>query len=122
MGNVRIFCATLGKGEYIYDTPNFMGNLSSYLPQGNYFCQVFLFLGNVGYLQVVAFYYFPMLFLEFKSNFHRFLAIGMLGISPAYIYEVVCKSDFISSFIAVAAFIVFWNRMFKDDYFKDPFC
>lgn len=110
------------KGEYIYDTPNFMGNLSSYLPGQLLLSSVFYFLGNVGYLQVVVFLLFSyVVFLEFKSNFHRFLAIGMLGISLAYIYEVVCKSDFISSFIAVAAFIVFWNRMFKDDYFKRSF-
>lgn len=110
------------KGEYIYDTPNFMGNLSSYLPGQLLLSSVFYFLGNVGYLQVAAFLLFSyVIFLEFKGNFQRFLAIGMLGISLAYIYEVVCKSDFISSFIAVAAFILFWNRMFKDDYFKRPF-
>lgn len=110
------------KGEYIYDTPNFMGNLSSYLPGQLLLSSVFYFLGNVGYLQVAAFLLFSyVIFLEFKGNFQRFLAIGMLGISLAYIYEVVCKSDFISSFIAVAAFILFWNRMFKDDYFKRPY-
>ncbi|MDR4954022.1 hypothetical protein REB14_17720 [Chryseobacterium sp. ES2] len=110
------------KGEYIYDTPNFMGNLSSYLPGQLLLSSVFYFLGNVGYLQVAIFLLFScVIFLEFRSNFHRFLAIGMLGISLAYIYEVVCKSDFISSFITVAAFILFWNRMFKDDYFKRPF-
>lgn len=110
------------KGEYIYDTPNFMGNLSSYLPGQLLLSSVFYFLGNVGYLQVAIFLLFSyVIFLEFKSNFHRFFAIGMLGISLAYIYEVVCKSDFISSFIAVAAFILFWSRKFKDDYFKRPF-
>ncbi|WP_184551991.1 hypothetical protein [Chryseobacterium sediminis] len=110
------------KGEYIYDTPNFMGNLSSYLPGQLLLSSVFYFLGNVGYLQVSAFLLFSyVIFLEFKGNFHRFLAILMLGISLAYIYEVVCKSDFISSFIAVAAFILFWSRKFKDDYFKKPF-
>ncbi|MDR3022513.1 hypothetical protein [Chryseobacterium sp.] len=109
------------KGEYIYDTPNFLGNLSSYLPGQLLLSSVFYFLGNVGYLQVSAFLLFSyVIFLEFKGNFHRFLAIIMLGISLAYIYEVVCKSDFISSFIVVAAFILFWNRKFKDDYFKRP--
>lgn len=110
------------KGEYIYDTPNFMGNLSSYLPGQLLLSSIFYFLGNVGYLQVASFLLFSyVIFLEFKGNFHRFLAIVMFGISLAYIYEVVCKSDFISSFIAVAAFILFWSRKFKDDYFKRPF-
>lgn len=110
------------KGEYIYDTPNFMGNLSSYLPGQLLLSSIFYFLGNVGYLQVASFLLFSyVIFLEFKGNFDRFLAIVMFGISLAYIYEVVCKSDFISSFIAVAAFILFWSRKFKDDYFKRPF-
>lgn len=58
--------------------------------------------------------------LEFKNNFIRFTAILMLGISLSYVYEAVCKSDFISSFIFAAAFILFWHRKFKDNYFQKP--
>lgn len=110
------------KGKYIYDTPNFMGNLSSYLPGQLLLSSVFYFLGNVGYLQVAAFLLFSYaIFLEFKNNFTRFIAILMLGVSLAYIYEVVCKSDFIASFIVVAAFMLFWHNKFKHDYFQKPF-
>ncbi|MGG7439177.1 hypothetical protein ACQ7CU_13940 [Chryseobacterium arthrosphaerae] len=109
------------KGKYIYDTPNFMGNLSSYLPGQLALSGIFYFLGNVGYLQVAAFLLFSSAVLvEFKNNLVRFKAILMLGISLAYIYEVVCKSDFISSFIVVAAFILFWSSRFRNDYFQKP--
>ncbi|MEJ5104959.1 hypothetical protein [Chryseobacterium sp. MYb328] len=109
------------KGKYIYDTPNFMGNLSSYLPGQLLISSIFYFLGNVGYLQVGAFLLFSYtICLEFKSNFIRFIAVLMLGVSLAYIYDVVCKSDFIASFIAVAAFMLLWHSRFKHDYFQKP--
>ncbi|MDN5477029.1 MAG: hypothetical protein L0G39_08855 [Chryseobacterium sp.] len=108
-------------GKYIYDTPNFMGNLSSYLPGQLLLALPSYLLGNVGYLQVMAFLLFSYtIILEFKSNLIRFTAILMLGISLSYIYEAVCKSDFISSFILVAAFILFWHSKFKDNYFQKP--
>ncbi len=107
------------KGKYIYDTKNFMGNLSSYLPGQLLLASVFYFIGNVGYLQVAAFLLFSYTFcLEFKNNFIRFVGILMLGVSLAYIYDVVCKSDFIASFIAVAAFMLFWHSKFKNNYFQ----
>lgn len=109
------------KGKYIYDTPNFMGNLSSYLPGQLALSGIFYFLGNVGYLQVAAFLLFSSaVLIEFKNNLIRFKAILMLGVSLAYIYEVVCKSDFISSFIVVAAFMLFWSSRFRNDYFQKP--
>ncbi|MBL1220134.1 hypothetical protein JET18_04750 [Chryseobacterium sp. L7] len=108
-------------GKYIYDTKNFMGNLSSYLPGQLLLALPFYLLGNVGYLQVAAFLLFSYTILrEFKSNFIRFTAIMMLGISLSYMYEAVCKSDFISSFIFCAAFILFWHSKFKSDYFQKP--
>ncbi len=109
------------KGKYIYDTPNFMGNLSSYLPGQLLLSSVFYFIGNVGYLQVAAFLLFSYtICLGFKNNFIRFIAILMLGVSLAYIYDVVCKSDFIASFIAVASFMLFWHSKFRHDYFQKP--
>lgn len=108
-------------GKYIYATYNFMGNLSSYLPGQLLLALPSYLLGNVGYLQVMAFLLFSYtILLEFKNNMIRFTAILMLGISLSYIYEAVCKSDFISSFMFVAAFILFWHSKFKDNYFQKP--
>lgn len=109
------------KGKYIYDVPNFMGNVSSYLPGQLIFAFIPYVMGNVGYLQIIAFLLFSYAIIrEFKSNFIRLQGILMMGISLSYVYEVVCKSDFISSFIFAAAFMVFWNSRFRDNYFKKP--
>jgi hypothetical protein len=98
-----------------------MGNLSSYFPGQLLLALPFYLLGNVGYLQVAAFLLFSYtILLEFKSNLIRFMAILMFGISLSYIYEAVCKSDFISSFIFTAAFILFWHSKFKNNYFQNP--
>lgn len=108
-------------GKYIYDARNFMGNLSSYLPGQLLLALPAYLLGNIGYLQVAAFLLFSYtILLEFKSNLIRFTAILLLGISLANIYEAVCKSDFISSFIFASAFILFWHKKFKENYFQKP--
>ncbi len=108
-------------GQYIYTKRNFMGNLSSYLPGQLLLSLPSYILGNLGYVQVMAFLLFAWAILrKFKSNLIRFTAILMLGISLSYIYEAVCKSDFISSFIFSAAFILFWHSQFKDNYFQKP--
>lgn len=109
-------------GKYIYDTKNFMGNFPSYLPGQLLMILPFYLLGNVGYIQVAAFLVFSFSIMRnFKNNSLRFLVILLFGISLSYIYEVVCKSDLISSFIIVSAFILYWHRKFKDDYFKYSF-
>lgn len=110
------------QGKYIYDTKNFVGNYPSYLPGQLLVAVIFFFLGNVGYLQVAAFLLFSYAVIkEFKSRELQLLGIFLLGISLSYIYEVICKSDLISSFIMVSAFIVCWHRKFEKDYFKNPF-
>lgn len=110
------------KGKYIYDTRNFMGNFPSYLPGQLVMILPFYLIGNVGYIQVAAFLVFSLAVVRnFQNNTHKFLIILLFGISLSYIYEVVCKSDLISSFIIVAAFILYWHRKFKTDYFKNAF-
>ncbi|MBP7499654.1 MAG: hypothetical protein KA796_07280 [Chryseobacterium sp.] len=109
-------------GQYFYDEINFMGNKSSYLPGQLLVSLPFYLLKNVGYLQLASFLLFAYtLKLSFKSNYLQFLGIFMFGISLSYIYEVLCKSDFLSSFILVASFIAIWDKKFKDNYFKKPY-
>ncbi|MEY8761001.1 hypothetical protein [Chryseobacterium tongliaoense] len=110
------------KGKYIYDTPNFMGNFSSYLPGQLLLTVLFYWLGNVGYFQVGAFLLFSYSILyNFKNNFLRLQGILLLGVSLAFVYEVVCKSDFISSFLITASFLSLWHNIFKENYFAKPF-
>lgn len=108
-------------GKYIYDTRNFMGNIPSYLPGQLLFLAVFRFLGNVGYIQVASLLLFSFAIIkEFKNNNIRFFGILLLAASLSFIYEAVCKSDFISSFIITSAFMMFWHKKFEGDYFKKP--
>lgn len=109
-------------GKFFYDKINFLGNKSSYLPGQLLLALPFYILNNVGYLQIAAFLLFSYaIFEQVKSNYLRFLAILMFGISLAYIYETICKSDFISSFVVAASFIALWDMKFKDDYFQKPY-
>ncbi|WP_415326159.1 hypothetical protein [Chryseobacterium sp. MMS23-Vi53] len=109
------------KGKYIYDTPNFLGNISSYLPGQLLLAVIFYLMGNVGYIQVAAILLFSYAVIKkFKNNFLAVQAIFLLGISLSYIYEAICKSDFISSFIFTASFILLWSEKFKDNYFEKP--
>ncbi len=106
-------------GTYIYDTKNFMGNISSYLPGQLMFLVVFYFLGNVGYIQVASLLLFSLAIVwSFKENTIRLCGIILLTISLSFFYEAICKSDFISSFIIVSAFILYWHKKFERDYFE----
>jgi len=110
------------QGEFFYDEINFMGNKSSYLPGQLLLALPFYLLGNVGYLQLASFLLFSYaLTFQFKNNYLRLIGIFMFAVSLSYIYEVICKSDFISSFVIVAVFIVLWHKRYKDNYFQNPY-
>ncbi|MFC7345866.1 hypothetical protein ACFQO9_03910 [Chryseobacterium zhengzhouense] len=81
----------------------------------------FYLIGNVGYLQVAAYILFVASVFKFFDNTNiRFFATFLFIGSLSFIYEIVCKSDFISSFILVATFIIFWHKKFTDNYFTKP--
>jgi len=108
-------------GKYIYSTRNFMGNVPSYLPGQLLFLVCFYLIGNVGYLQVVSLVLFSFAVIkEFKANNTRLLGVLMMFFSLSFIYEAVCKSDFISSFIIISFFIIYWSKKYKDNYFQKP--
>lgn len=110
------------RGEFFYDKINFLGNKSSYLPGQLLLALPFYILKNVGYLQIASFLLFCYAVTkQIKSNYLRLLAILMFGISLSYIYETICKSDFISSFVVAASFIAIWDMKFKNDYFQKPY-
>jgi len=106
-------------GRYIYDTLNFMGNVPSYLPGQLVFLVGFYLLGNVGYIQVASLLIFSCVIIwTFKNNNIKLYGILFLVISLSFLYEAVCKSDFISSFIIVSVFMLFWHKKFERNYFK----
>lgn len=108
-------------GDFFYDKPNFIGQMPSYLPGQLLAAVGFYLVGNVGYLQIAAFIIFiASVFSFFSNNNTRSIASFLLAASLSFVYEIVCKSDFISSFIFTAAFIIFWHKKFSDNYFKKP--
>jgi len=108
-------------GDFFYDKPNFIGQMPSYLPGQLLAAVGFYLMGNVGYLQVAAFILFVVAAFRFFSNNNiRFITIFLLTVSLSFIYEVLCKSDFISSFILTIAFIIFWYKKFSYNYFAKP--
>lgn len=108
-------------GKYIYDTRNFMGNVPSYLPGQLIFLVGFYLIGNVGYIQVASLLLFSGTTIWFfKNNNIKFYGIFLLLISLSFLYEAVCKSDFISSFIIISVFILLWHKKFEKNYFEKP--
>ncbi|WP_144282177.1 hypothetical protein [Chryseobacterium echinoideorum] len=108
-------------GKYIYATKNFMGNIPSYLPGQLLLMLIFYLLGNVGYMQAAAMILFGWIIKkEFHSGRICLLGISLLLFSLSYIYEAVCKSDFISSFIITSFFILYWHQKYKVNYFQKP--
>lgn len=108
-------------GDFFYDKPNFIGQMPSYLPGQLLAAVGFYLVGNVGYLQIAAFIIFvASVFSFFSNNNTRSIASFLLVASLSFVYEIVCKSDFISSFIFTAAFIIFWHKKFSDNYFEKP--
>jgi len=108
-------------GKYIYATRNFMGNVPSYLPGQLLLLVGFYLIGNVGYIQVASLLLFSFAVTKlFRSTQIRILGILMIFFSLSFIYEAVCKSDFISSFLIVSAFIILWHTRFKNNYFQKP--
>lgn len=108
-------------GKYIYATKNFMGNIPSYLPGQLLLLVGFYLIGNVGYLQVASLILFSFTIIKcFKSNNIRVIGILLTVFSLSFMYEAVCKSDFISSFIVVSSFIILWNEKFEKNVFQWP--
>lgn len=108
-------------GDFFYDKPNFIGQMPSYLPGQLLAAVGFYLIGNVGYLQVAAYILFVASVFKFFDNTNiRFFATFLFIGSLSFIYEIVCKSDFISSFILVATFIIFWHKKFTGNYFTKP--
>ena len=56
----------------------------------------------------------------FNKKMITLLAIIAFGSSISNLYEVICKSDFISSFVFVSSFILVWCKKYKNNYFKNP--
>lgn len=108
-------------GEYPYTAIDHLGGRTSNFPGLFLIGAPFYLLGNVGYLQVAVFLLFAIAtFYFFKTNYQRFLVLGLLLLSPAYYWELVVKSDLMSNLFLVLIFLTFWYLRSTKKYFSQP--
>jgi hypothetical protein len=107
-------------GDYPYTATDHLNGRTSNFPGLLIIGIPFYLLGNVGYLQAVAFLllsYTIYKTFSIKIAFHYLL---LLLISPAYWWEIFTISDLFSNMILVFCFIVHLERKLKDNLFKHP--
>lgn len=106
-------------GKYPYAELDHLGQTSSNLPGLFFIGLPFYLMGNVGLLQPFIFLIL-MLFVFYlkieKSN--KIALLFFLVSSPAYLFEIIGKSDLMSNIFLVLLFISLWSSNFKNNIFK----
>ncbi|ARV15574.1 hypothetical protein [Polaribacter sp. SA4-12] len=109
-------------GEYPYKLKDHLGKTSSNLPGLFYLGLPFYLLGNVSLLQPFVFLIISLLIFKSRILIDKKLTLIFLLIaSPAYLWEVIAKSDLLSNIILLVLFLILWDYKFKNNYFKLPF-
>lgn len=105
---IHNFISSLFEGKYPYAAQTHLGGYGSPFPVLQFFHIPFYLIGNVGMSFVVG----VVLFLDgirrvfcFKRAFIAFLLLIM---SPAFIYEVMVRSDLMTNFLLSAAMILYF--------------
>jgi hypothetical protein len=109
-------------GEYPYSLKDHLGQTSSNLPGLFYIGLPFYLLGNVSLLQPFVFLIISLLIFKSRILIDKKLTLIFLLIaSPAYLWEIIAKSDLFSNIILLVFFLILWDFKFKSNYFKYPF-
>ena len=107
---IHNFLYNLFHGIYPYSAHTHLGGFGSPFPVWQIFHIPFFLMGNVG----LSFILGTILFLDsIRRQFNReitFQCFIFLLISPAFIYEVVVRSDLITNFLICAAIIVYFYK------------
>ena len=109
------------QGQYPYGLEDHLGQTSSNLPGLFYIGLPFYCLGNIGLLQ--AFVFLIGCYLLYKSDFkntQKVVILLLFLLSPAYLWEVVAKSDLLSNILLLTFFLFLWDKSYKSNYFKNP--
>ncbi|MBD3315091.1 MAG: hypothetical protein GF344_04835, partial [Chitinivibrionales bacterium] len=117
---IAAFLSHLFEGKYPYLAPNHLGQYASPMPMIHVIALPFYLIGDIGYLQVVAFAG-SSLFLWFKIS-HRsaLLFLGLISVSPAFWWEIVARSDLSTNMLAAALFVVIADKWLNKDQFTKP--
>ena len=108
--------------EYPYNVKDHLGKTTSNLPGLFYLGLPFYLIGNIGLLQ--AFVFGLLIFLVYKlkyKNTEKLFFLTLLLLSPAYLWEVIAKSDLMSNIFLLLFFMFLWDFKNKKDYFKNRY-
>lgn len=101
-------------GQYPYAVKDHLDQTSSNLPGLFYIALPFYLLGDVGFLQPFCFLLICGYLLKIKCKpFYKVFILFLMLASPAYLWEVVVKSDLMTNLILVILFIKYWNYKYK---------
>lgn len=109
-------------GIYPYNLPDHLGKTSSNLPGLSYLGLPFYLIGDVGFLQ--PFVFLSLSFYIFKAKivpYQKAILSILFLFSIAFLWEIYVKSDLMSNLIIVILFMLIWDNIFKENYFKKPF-
>lgn len=108
--------------EYPYSVKDHLGKTTSNLPALFFIALPFYLIGNIGLLQPFVFIFLITLLYRLNfSNARKLFFLTLLMISPAYLWEIVVKSDLMSNIFLFVIFFFLWDTKYKNDYFKAPY-
>lgn len=102
---IHNFLVNMMQGEYPYGASTHLGGYGSPFPVWQIFHIPYFLLGNVGLSIFVVVVAFVATIHYFHSNKVALMTILLLGISPAFWYEVVVRSDLITNMLLVAILV-----------------
>lgn len=111
---IHNFLATMLQGEYPYSASTHLGGYGSPFPIWQIFHLPFYAIGNVGLSIFVVTIAFVATIHYFHSSKVALMTIVLLGISPAFWYEIAVRSDLITNILLIAT-IIEWlsNKQIK---------
>jgi len=109
---IHNFLSNLLNGNYPYAAQTHLGGYGSPFPVWQLVHLPFYLIGNVGLSFVVGTLLFYDSLRRVAGVRKAFLAVLMLISSPAYLYEVMVRSDLLTNFLVVAA-LIFYMYLYK---------
>lgn len=107
---IHNFIDNLFHGVYPYAAQTHLGGYGSPFPVWQLFHLPFYLMGNVGWSFVVGILFFLDASRRVFGVHHTIFAFILLVVSPAFLYEVMVRSDLLTNFMLSAAIIMYFKR------------
>lgn len=95
-------------GQYPYMAQTHLGGYGSPFPIWQFFHLPFYLFGNVGLSIFFVWAFFTYSIKSYAGNAAALVSIILLVISPAFVYEIVVRSDLVTNFLLVASILIFF--------------